>query len=284
MAFLVLVLAILLVRFYPHREPQLLHKGIARWCGWVSGSAGVARLGAGRLYLLILVPVMLVFFAVVVLHALEWQFAGHLLSLLVLVLCFGATDLRERVDTYLNDLRRNDVQAAWHDAGDLVDGRGESNASNWQQLHAETLGAVTTAYYRCYFPVIFWFVVLGVPGAFLYRLVVVLGRGAEENESRRLQRILNWLDWLPLRLFGLALAVVGNFKPVVAYISKCLFRPPEAVAQLLPPLVVAAIHGDHISRGLDTPPLEVIELEELPPLVDRALVIWIAAVGVLALG
>jgi adenosylcobinamide-phosphate synthase len=81
--------------------------------------------------------------------------------------------------------------------------------------------------YRHVFGTLFWFLVLpGPAGAVLYRLTVLLAaqwRGAVATPighqlasfGAPVQRLLYWLDWIPVRLTALTFAVVGDFEDAV---------------------------------------------------------------------
>jgi len=81
--------------------------------------------------------------------------------------------------------------------------------------------------YRHVFATLFWFLVLPGPGgAVLYRLTVLLAvqwQGAALTPighqlaafGRPVQRLLYWLDWVPVRLTALTFAIVGDFEDAI---------------------------------------------------------------------
>jgi adenosylcobinamide-phosphate synthase len=81
--------------------------------------------------------------------------------------------------------------------------------------------------YRHVFGTLFWFLVLpGPAGAVLYRLTVLLAgqwHGVAVTPighplasfGRPVQRLLYWLDWIPVRLTALTFAVVGDFEDAI---------------------------------------------------------------------
>ena len=81
--------------------------------------------------------------------------------------------------------------------------------------------------YRHVFGTLFWFLLLPGPGgAVLYRLTVLLSErwrgdpatpmGHELDEfGRPTQRLLFWLDWLPVRLTAITFAIVGDFEDAI---------------------------------------------------------------------
>lgn len=81
--------------------------------------------------------------------------------------------------------------------------------------------------YRHVFGTLFWFLVLPGPGgAVLYRLTTLLAEqwhGEAETPmgsqlarfGRPVQRLLHWLDWIPVRLTAMTFAVVGDFEDAI---------------------------------------------------------------------
>ncbi len=81
--------------------------------------------------------------------------------------------------------------------------------------------------YRHVFGTLFWFVVLpGPAGAVLYRLTALLAdqwRGDVTTPLGRhlnafgqpIERLLHWLDWIPIRLTAITFAVVGDFEDAI---------------------------------------------------------------------
>jgi adenosylcobinamide-phosphate synthase len=81
--------------------------------------------------------------------------------------------------------------------------------------------------YRYVFGTLFWFLVLPGPGgAVLYRLTTLLAdqwRGEEVTPmgaqlvrfGRPVQQLLDWLDWIPVRMTAMTFAVVGDFEDAI---------------------------------------------------------------------
>ena len=81
--------------------------------------------------------------------------------------------------------------------------------------------------YRYVFGTLFWFMLLPGPGgAVLYRLTTLLAeqwRGEEVTPmgaqlarfGHPVQRLLHWLDWIPVRATAMTFAVVGDFEDAI---------------------------------------------------------------------
>ncbi len=133
-------------------------------------------------------------------------------SILVLLVSIGCGDLRTAYKNYLNALNRNDNEAATLHALTMGQKRTE------QQAGGETFGQ-TLAWinFRFYFAVLFWFVLLGAPGALFYALVRSAADSVREGDSqlkqhyRFLHTLLYWLDFAPARIASFGYLVIGNF-------------------------------------------------------------------------
>lgn len=277
MAYLILVVAILLVRFSSHNLAFIRQWN---WSGWRSFVSSLGIPGKYNLYVLVGGPVLLLLGLQWLLQQAHWGWLSQGLSLLVVLVAMGGDELRQKITAYLADLGRDDVQAAFHDASALGDEA--VTADNWGELHSQTLATVALGYFRCYFPVIFWFAVAGAPGALFYRLISVEQQQQKESDAARLGRMLVIMEWLPLRLFGITLALVGNWRATFAQWLQSLGVLSVPTTEILPLYIGAALDGVAGSQA-DTPALEIVELEELPLLIDRALISWIALFGLLAI-
>ncbi len=81
--------------------------------------------------------------------------------------------------------------------------------------------------YRHVFGILFWFLVLpGPAGAVLYRATVLLAAEWQGDEltphghqlsafGTPVRRLLDWLDWIPVRLTAATFAVVGDFEDAI---------------------------------------------------------------------
>ncbi len=160
---------------------------------------------------------------------------------------FGRGNLDDQLNSYLAHLERDDLQAAYHDAAAFNINHHEALAGNLAELQQETLRSIPYQYFERYFAVIFWYVLLGAAGAVLYRLSVYLrGRSLDQAaEATVAERWLWLMEWLPLRLTGLILAVVGNFARCIDIWFDQLFSKENTTAEVL---------GFYVQGALDIQP------------------------------
>ena len=136
---------------------------------------------------------------------------GFLLALAVLIYSFGPRDLDTDVAAVIE---AESPESSREKLSELL---GQDIPDDETERHALTVEAVFSEALRRWFAVIFWFAVLGVIGAFLYRLVdqLVRGQSGISEEQRQLfRRTQQVMDWPVAQLMTLALAVATDFDSV----------------------------------------------------------------------
>jgi len=281
--FISLVVAVVIARLFAPGSLSLAREAIKGRYLAALGPAGGQTVADGRFYLILASPVVLYLGVTALLCSIGLYWLAEALGFCVLLLALGGAELSDQVGLYVEDLKRNDIQAAFHSAAGLNREGLESGARSWKQLHEETLASVAQRYFEYYFPAIFWFAVLGAPAVVFYKSVSALrGKVSAPVEQESLARIRYLLEWLPARGFALGVAVVGNFAPVMNELRGLLLDFSLPTRELVVRCVRSALK-DLAAPSVDTPSQEVQELAEMPALIDRALVTWLAILGVLAI-
>lgn len=211
---------------------NLLHLREPRWFDpyfdWgfahVQKTSGIlAYLGAAVLVLLPVVPVLLIIFA----------FGDALFSLpylafavLVLLVSLGPRDLGDDVDEYCLALETGDQDKADSAAKALIEKEIPSAPEERRRAIQE---AILVQANNRIFGVVFWFMVLGPAGAWLFRVADLIRRRAAFEAARDeeavpglttylmvVRRIHGVLAWLPARLLALGYALAGSFEDAVS--------------------------------------------------------------------
>lgn len=179
-------------------------------------------------------------------------------NIAVLTLAFGCRSYRDALKRWYLATKRDDQDAQQEAAAFLL--QGNEAISLGQQL--------AWLNFRYYFSVIFWFVLFGAPG--------VLGYALLRANEQRLPRLMFWIDWLPVRMAGLAYLFVGQFTsaaPVwLASIGKV--APSQAV------LIELAVAAEHVEQNDDD---ESKEPQALLGLARRASVLLLVAIALASL-
>lgn len=197
-----------------------------------------------------------------------WGLLGLALQVAVLCGCLGGTDRRQLFDALIADGERGDLQAALHRL-ERFDATAE--VADGAALCRATTEVLALRGLREWFAVLFWFALLGAPGALLYRclerIAATSGRG---------RALLTLLDWPALRAFGLATAVAGPSGRALGVWVATLFAaaPPARRA------------GTYVAAALEDLPADLpagialaSRVRMLEALLKRTVLAWLALVA-----
>jgi AmpE protein len=213
------------------------------------------------------------------------------ISVLVLLYSFGRGDFEALLDRYREYSRNSDFEAAWLFAQqELSRGCSSECPSGPEKLHRWVKERLCYLGFERWFSVMFYFVLIGAPGALAYRLLALYREGCEEAEQqRRLERVQYWLDWLPARLLVFTFAVTGDWVGSREQLSASLTDTRSPTAELL-------ADAAHASLGLkatvfasddgDTGAFAEIsdwEIGQLQGLLSRSAVTWVVVLALLVL-
>lgn len=142
-----------------------------------------------------------------------------LLWILIGLLCVGAGIKRKHYRAYLNAARQGDEHASDQMAEELALIHGLPVGCSKEERLRGLQNALLWINYRYYLAPLFWFVVGGPYGpialagyAFLRAYQTWLARHQTplERSQAGIDFLLHWLDWIPVRLAGVAYALFGH--------------------------------------------------------------------------
>jgi membrane protein required for beta-lactamase induction len=132
--------------------------------------------------------------------------------------------------------------------------------------------------------VIFWYMIFGIAGALLYRLIVELTRWAQEEAGtfhrlvKSARRIRDLVDWIPVRLVGLGFLLVADFVEGVAAWMYYFFDEPKKNHHFLEAVGRGAMEI-HPHTDIDRKVL----LQSLK-MVERSFIVWLIIIAIFTLG
>ncbi|MCJ7815359.1 MAG: cobalamin biosynthesis protein [Xanthomonadales bacterium] len=138
---------------------------------------------------------------------------SFLLALAVLIYSFGPRDLDTDVADIIESDDEEDREAA------IANLLRKPSPEDPEEARAAAVEAVFREALRRWFGVIFWFAVLGVAGAFLYRLIDWLvneNHNLTEDQVGLFTRLQQIMDWPAAQLMTLSLAIATDFDSVFA--------------------------------------------------------------------
>jgi len=242
-------------------------------CAWPARWDPAATTAAGwsRLPVAVALPAAAAWLALWLLGGWLWGLLGFLIQLLVLIGCLGGSPWRTLFDTLIADGSRGDQQAVLHVLDELGMPGATDEVADFAGLHAATDRVLALRFVREWFAVLFWFALLGAPGALLYRC---LERVVAATGSGRFP--LAVLEWPALRAFGLAVALAG--------------RPGQALGPWAASLGSledsTALGGRYLAGALDPQPADLepglalaARVRGVRDLFGRAVLVWLALVA-----
>jgi len=298
MTLLALLLGLVLERTLTH----LLHLREPRWfdgyLDWALARFRNVRGGAA-----LFLTILLVLLPALPVALIAWAFHDVLLGVVfiafaafVLVFSLGPRDLKDEVDDYIEALERGDREAAARVAREIM----EHDAGQRTGVGPDTLEeAIFVQTNNRLFGVVFWFMLLGPAGAWLFRVsdlmrrrAVFEYRGRAEGSEHvpdfvdALHAIYGVLAWAPARLLSLGYALAGSFEQALGEWRR---QMQNASARFFDT-------NDHLLASVGTGALgatnEAEDVLALPGaervracmrLITRALLIWLVFISALVL-
>jgi len=201
---------------------------------------------------------------------------GLVISVVVLFYCMDGHDLTDNLKTYLGMSQEGDADK---EVSDFLGGNVPEGAA--EKVRAITDVTFTKSLHNV-FSVLFWYLILGTFGALLYFMVSLINKNADKEfpamkEANAL--VLGVLDWIPVRLLGLSMALVGSFGSVFGRWMKALTAGLERSNEFATEFGLAAI-GKDPAKVDDA---DVQENKDALAIVFRALIVWVVFVALLTI-
>ena len=235
---------------------QLITKRAKKYSLW-QGPFGVLAL---------IIPILASFLLVYYLLLFLGPIVKFFITIAVLYFCLGPNHL-------FNELN------AWRETQLSAD-KDETSKKEQDALAQNLLNSLTPQAVSRFFSVIFWYVVLGIIGAVLYRLVAELTRLYQDDKeglANSMRDLSALLDWPVVRLIMLSFALVGNFMEVFktwkSNDNGSIYRHDELINTVVFKTV-----------GISNKPKDMeLALNEIAALIQRTLICWLAVISILTL-
>lgn len=294
------LIALILALVLEHGLTAVLHLREPRWldryCDWAARDAVQKPYGRliGTAIIAIALPVAPVALASAMLGTHLLGLLQLAFAVLVLLVSFGPRDLRQEVDDYLDALGRGDREEASRCAKEILEADATGRDAGLREAVEE---AIFVQANNRIFGVVFWFIVLGPAGAWMFRVSDLMRRRAAFEAVRRgapvtagsfggaLAFIQGLLAWIPARLAAGSYALAGSFEDAVGSWRAAADRVGEGILDRSEDLLA------RVGKGSLQSSLSAAAPEELDSaaaagawrIVSRSLWIWLAVVAVLVL-
>jgi AmpE protein len=213
MTIIAILLAFALCHFIRELGRVRKNRWLTSWVGFANEAFGRVSGWSDILGFLVILAVPLIVLLLVgqVLYAALGTTGAFLLALAVLIYSFGPRDL----DTDVAEIiEADDEEARTAALQSLLDGPVPEDE---QACRTAAVDAVFQQSLRRWFGVIFWFALLGIVGALLYRMVDWLDseeQQVSDAQRARFVRLQQIMDWPAAQLMTLSLAIATDFDSV----------------------------------------------------------------------
>ncbi|HVV69816.1 MAG TPA: regulatory signaling modulator protein AmpE [Gammaproteobacteria bacterium] len=232
--------------------------------------------------ILLLIPVLIVVAGInYILSGIWFNSLNFLFNLAVLYYCLGAYNRRRQLQNYVEALEKDDLQAAYYDAGEFLKAPMPTDRVT---LIRQVTRQIFCQADRYIFSVLFWYILLGPTAVLIYMLTDYLSNLDSLAELPIVLAIrqaatifLAILAWIPARISGFSYALVGHFAYAISAWRKDLWTP--LALDFASEIGLAALE---LTKE-DTVSADVEENKRALDLVEKAIILWLAVIAVLTL-
>lgn len=304
MAVLIIIFALILEQFLSPFQRGKVFVLFIRYSNFLRRKLDAGEVHNGMIaWLTAIVPVIVLFLLLHLLLAKLAPVLAFLMNLGVLYLCMGFRQFSYSYTAINQGFQTQNLETSRQALAKWTQ-QPTSELSENEMLRLMIEQGVLDSY-RHLFAVMFWFVVfyvlgLGAMGAVLYRLVVLLPQRWFRTEEVLCfgawsKRMLDWMDYLPVRLTALSFAVVGSFVDTIdcwrkyakLWHSSCEGVLFSATAGALNIRLGGALRQNFVMTSRpelgDGDEVENIHLQSVVGLIWRAVVIWVVMIALLTL-
>ena len=280
MTFLAIIIAVVLLQAWGTAER--LH--VDSWfVSWQARVASWGLPGGVSLAVVVLLPAMLVVFALDLVQPVLFGFLWLPLAVLLLLYSFGRDDFQAAMGRYRGHAYAGDFEAAYLAAREDLFEEDADIPESPQEVHASIQQALLYEGLQRWFSVLLYFVLFGPAAALAYRLLQ-LCRGQFEPELAR--RWLFLLDWVPARLLAATFALTGDFMGSRTNLLAALQDMASGAGAVLYSVGAAALGqgGAAPAEAEDEfGPVAAAQNREFDALLSRSAVCWIVVLSLLVL-
>jgi AmpE protein len=302
MALLIVLLALGLVQIWGSGGPVQRDGWFVHWQQFIYRRTLIRDKPGVGFGLLVLGPALLVALLLALAESALGGLGVLLVSVPALLYSFGRGNFNEAMSGYLRGWYQGDMVAARAAAKPLLKPADamEASLADPQALHLLVFRAAAYRAFERIFAVLFWFLLLGIPGAVLYRLSQLAADALADSDAtqstpaigadRELAARWLWLiEWLPVRVVGFTLAIVGNFAGCYRVWREHLTCGVSRTEEIMERYLEGALGGidsSECSAGAvvsEGQRLCGAELEAMQGVLSRALLMWLTVMALYVL-
>ena len=283
MNFIIVLLALVLLEAYSDLGSVQPDQWLRKWSQALSQGLVLERSSTFKVAVFVLLPSITVSMILLSLQHYGLGFFGLIAELLVLLYSLGRGNIDTQISLLSSELEHEDLRGALNDAAGFDITYREGHSKSIEDVREAMFSALPYRLFERSFVVIFWFCLFGAPMALGYRLLALHGDmqlvqktdDNKDSETRMVAR-LRWLvEWLPARLLGITLGLVGHFSQTFSQLRQVIFCHHTSASELLYRCVGPSAGGQVGS------PLSTTEIVNVTGLYRRSMTAWLVIIAIL---
>lgn len=241
MKFLVIFLALAVVWYFPKLIRSTHSRAVQYWVNLWHKLGLFQRLPAAVQYtLIVLMPTIAIFAALYSLETVFWGLPNFALEVLLVLYVLLHADIQRHVDNYQEKVVSGDFQAAFlcaqqHLGLECLEGEFDSA----EQIAPLVTKSLLYRWFQYFFLALFWYVIADVGGILLLWLSL---QYAQQFKNPAAQKVLGWLEAIPVRLLALTYGLAGNLTRALPIWRKYLTQWQTNHADLLFSVAQSALY------------------------------------------
>ena len=283
MNFLIVLLALVLLEAYSDLGSVQPDQWLRKWSQALSQALFLERSSTFKVAVFVLLPSITVSMVLLSLQHYGFGFFGLTAELLVLLYSLGRGNIDTQISLLSSDLEHEDLRGTLNDAAGFDISYREGHSKSIEDVREAMFSALPYRLFERSFVVIFWFCLFGAPMALGYRLLALHGdmqlvQKTDDNEDSETRMVakLRWLvEWLPARLLGITLGLVGHFSQTFSQLRQVIFCHHTSASELLYRCVGSSA-GDQVGSQLSA-----AEVVNVTGLFRRSMTAWLVIIAIL---
>jgi AmpE protein len=289
MKFLILFFTLMLQRYRAINRSSTESRSFTKWFKLFQKRVWFKKLGRnGRYILVVFLPSIVIGGTFVVIEDQLWGLPAIVLEIALLLYVLSHADFDRHVDQYRQDLQNGDIQGAYRCADQYLAVPEIELSDELAKMHDQVCHTILHRWFEFFFLMVFWFLVLGVPGVLLAWFSLQYSQLVHCEEKA--WRPLHWLSWIPARLLGLTFTLAGNFVQGVIIWQQTLWkwRTPADVVLYKVALASLSSHNsencmESMSNAESDTQVACDQMQDLQLLHSRSAIVWLVIIALITI-
>lgn len=289
MKFLILFFTLLLQRYRSINRSTTESRTFTKWFNLFQKKAWFKKLGRnGRYILVVFLPSIVIGGSFVIFEDQVWGLPAIVLEIALLLYVLSHADFDRHVDQYRQDLENGDIQGAYRCADQYLAVPEIELSDELAKMHDQVCHTILHRWFEFFFLMVFWFLVLGVPGVLLAWFSLQYSQLVHCEEKA--WRPLHWLSWIPARLLGLTFALAGNFVQAVNVWQQSLWKGRMPADVVLYKVALASLSNQGGEKCMDSminaesdTKVACDQMKELQTLHSRSAIVWMVIIALITI-